>query len=136
VSDPVEGDYATLRRLGELGREIERRRGPDPYPRPTGPPPSMEELRRRRDEIERVAARHGVGPLWVFGSVARGDAQPNSDLDLLLDMGNRPSLLRQAAVQGDLEDLLGCPVHVITTGGLTQARAATREQIEREAVRL
>ncbi|MFZ0383142.1 MAG: hypothetical protein WCD11_34235 [Solirubrobacteraceae bacterium] len=45
MSVPAEDEYAELRRLGELGREIERRRGPDPYPRPTGPPPSLEELR-------------------------------------------------------------------------------------------
>jgi len=52
----------------------------------------------------------------VFGSVVRGDAGPESDLDLLVDMADRRSVFERAALQGDLEDLLGCRVHVITTG--------------------
>lgn len=132
----AEISYRELRRLGDLGRELERRRGPDPYPRPTGPAPSLEELRRRRIEIERVAARHGARTVRVFGSIVRGESRPDSDLDLLVDMGDRQSLLEQAALQGDLEELLCCPVHVVTTGGLRHAREQTRDRIEREAVAL
>ena len=131
-----EGNYVTLRRLGDLGRELERRRQPDPYPRAAGPAPSLEELRLRRDEITRVAMRHGARTVLVFGSVARGEAGPGSDLDVLVDMGESRSLLTQAALQGDLEELLGCPVHVVTTGALTHARTHARERIEREAVAL
>jgi predicted nucleotidyltransferase len=83
----------------------------------------------------RVAARHGAAVLRVFGSVARGDAGPGSDLDVLVDMDDRRGLLEQAALQNELEDLLGCPVHVTTTRGLRQARAETREWIEQEAAR-
>ncbi|MGN6872041.1 MAG: nucleotidyltransferase family protein [Solirubrobacteraceae bacterium] len=136
MSVPPEDRYPNLRRLGRLGEEIERQRGPDPYPRPTGPAPTLDELRARRDDIDRLAARHGAGTVSVFGSVARGDAGPDSDLDLLVEMEDGRSLFDQAALQGDLEDLLGCPVHVTTTGGLKHARAATREQIRQEAVRL
>jgi predicted nucleotidyltransferase len=135
VGTPDERRYAALHRLGDLGREVERRRGPDPYPRPSGPALRLDALRRRRD-IERIAARHGARTVRVFGSVARGDARPSSDLDVLVDMGDRQSLFAQAALQGDLEDLLGCPVHIVTTGGLTSAREDTRAQIEREAVSL
>jgi uncharacterized protein len=136
VSDPAEEEYAALHRLAERGREIERHRGPDPYPRPTGPAPDLAEVRRRRDEIGRVTSSHGALTVWVFGSVARGDTGPGSDLDVLVDMGEGASLLRQAALQCDLEDLLGCPVHVVTTGGLSRAHAGTRERIEQEAVPL
>ena len=80
-----EEKYAALRRMGELGREIERRRGPDPYPRPAGSAPSLEELHQRRDEIEGIATRTGAANVRVFGSVARGDAAPGSDVDFLVD---------------------------------------------------
>ena len=125
-----------MRRLGELGREVERRRQPDPYPRPTGPAPSLEKLRQHRDEINRAAAAHGALRVRIFGSVARGDSGPDSDLDVLVDMGEGPSLFDLAALQADLEDLLGCPVHVVTTGGLSQTREHTRDRIEHEAVLL
>lgn len=122
--------------MAELGGEIERRCGPDPYPRPTGPAPSLEELRRRRNEIKEIATRHGAANMRVFGSVARGDAGAGSDLDVLVEMGERRGLFDQAALQHGLEDLLRCPVHVMTTSGLTHAREHTREDIEREAVAL
>ena len=128
--------YMALRRLGALGRELERRRAPDPYPRPSGPAPSLKELRRRGDEIKRLAARRGARTVRVFGSVARGNAGPSSDVDVLVEMVEPRSLLELAGLQGDLEDLLGCPVHVVTTRGLSQARRHTRDQIEREAVLL
>jgi uncharacterized protein len=60
-------------------------------------------------EIERVAAGHGARTVRVFGSVARGDAGPGSDVDILVEMGDRQSLLEQAALIRDLEELLGCP---------------------------
>ncbi len=126
-----------MRELGQRGREFERQRTPDPYPRPIGPAPSVQELRRRRAEIKRVAARHGARGLWVFGSVARGEAGPGSDLDVLVEMSAEGGgLLELAGVRGDLEELLGCRVHVVSSGGLRYARKGTRLRIEREAVEL
>lgn len=122
--------------LGDLGRELERRRGPDPYPRPTGPAPSLEKLRRRRYDIEEIATRHSAANVRVFGSVGRGDAGRGSDVDFLVDGGERFGLFDLAALQRELEDLLGCPVHVTTASGLRHAREDTREEIEREAVAL
>lgn len=136
MSSSVERQYVALHRLGELGRDIERRRPPDPYPRPSGAAPSLDELRRRRAEIERVAGRHGARAVRVFGSVAREDARPDSDLDLLVEMGKRSSLFEQAALQRELEELLRCPVHILTASGLRHARDETRAQIEREAAPL
>jgi len=72
----------------------------------------------------------------VFGSVVRGEAGSDSDLDLLVEIEQRRGLLEQAGLQGDLEELLHCQVHVATTRGLRYARDSTREQIEREARRL
>jgi uncharacterized protein len=136
VSVPNENRYAALRRLGDLGRAVERQRGPDPYPRPTGPPPSLEELRQRGDQINRVVESHGARKLRVFGSVARGEAESGSDLDLLVDMGDGASLLKLAALQGALEDLLGCPVHLTATTGLKHATEDVRQRIEAEAILL
>lgn len=137
VSVPDESDaYRALRGLGELGEELERRRPPDPYPRPNGPTPNLEALRARYTEINRVAASHGAGNARVFGSVVRGDAGPRSDLDILIDMGDRRGLFAQAALQNELEDLLGCRVHITTTEGLAYVGGDTRGRIEREAVLL
>jgi predicted nucleotidyltransferase len=130
------GEYRALRRLGELDEQFERRRASDPYPRPAGPTPNLEALRVRREEINRVVASHGARNTRVFGSVARGDAGPDSDLDILIDMGDRRGLFAQAALQNELEDLLACRVHLTTTEGLTYAREDRRERIEREAVSL
>jgi hypothetical protein len=94
VAMPDEGEYEALRRLGELGRAIERRRGPDPYPRPTGPAPSLEALRRHRDDVMQIAARHGARTVSVFGSVARGDTGLHSDVDLLIDTGGSAEPVR------------------------------------------
>jgi uncharacterized protein len=136
VSSPADDRYAALRELADRGREIDRRRPPDPYPRPTGPAPTLEQLREQRDEISRVAARHGARALRIFGSVARGDEGPGSDLDVLAELGDRRGLFDVAALQRNLEDLLGCPVHVMTLTGLAHADPKTRERIEREAVSL
>ncbi len=54
-------------------------------------------VRTRRDEILRIAAEHGARNLRVFGSVARGDAGPESDLDILVDLEDGRSLFDMGA---------------------------------------
>ena len=76
------------------------------------PPPSIEELRRRREEILRVAARHGASNIRVFGSVVRGEQGLGSDLDLIVDMDEDRSLFDLGGLAFDLEELLGCAVDV------------------------
>jgi uncharacterized protein len=66
-----------------------------------------------------LAARHGVRNVRVFGSMARGDARPNSDLDLLVDVELGRTLLDVIALEQDLEQLLGRRVEVLTDGGLS-----------------
>jgi predicted nucleotidyltransferase len=81
-------------------------------------PPSLEELRRRREDIAAVARRRGVTTVYVFGSVARGDAEDDSDIDLLVEFEPGRSLLDQVHLIDELSQLLEVPVDVVARGGL------------------
>ena len=72
----------------------------------------------RREEILRIAAQHGAHNVRVFGSVARGEAGEESDIDLLVDMEPGRSGLEQAELILDLEALLERRVDVVTEAGL------------------
>ena len=78
------------------------------------------DLELRRDEILGIAARHGARNVRVFGSVARGEDRPASDLDLLVDMETDRSLLDLVALQQDLEALLQRNVDVVTDASVPQ----------------
>lgn len=92
---------------------------------------TVELLRARRDEIQRIAAKHGARNVRVFGSVARGDAHPESDVDLLIDAGPVTSSWFPAGLILDLEDLLGKRVEVVTERGLDPL---IRDRVLKEAV--
>jgi len=87
----------------------------------------------RRDEILRLAQKRGAHSLRVFGSVARGEANENSDLDLLVAWEPGRSLLDHAGLVEDLQDLLGVKVHVGTEKSL---HWYVRDRILREATPL
>jgi uncharacterized protein len=92
-----------------------------------------ESLRARREEILRLAARHGASEVRIFGSVARGEAREESDVDFLVEMEPGRSLLDHAALVIDLQDLLARRVDVATVRGL---RGDMRDRILTEAVPL
>ena len=73
-----------------------------------------EVLEEKREEIRRIAAMHGAMNVRVFGSVARGEARRDSDIDLLVDTGPETSSWFPAGLVLDLEDILGCKVEVVT----------------------
>lgn len=74
--------------------------------------PSLRLLQAKRQAIVRLAARHGASHVRVYGSVARGTAGPDSDIDLLVDLEPGRSLIDEIELQQDLEALLGHPVNV------------------------
>jgi uncharacterized protein len=95
---------------------------------------SLDTLRsERRDEILRLAARRGAHNVRVFGSVARGEDNPNSDLDLLVAWEPGRSLLDHSGLVQDLQELLGVKVHVGTEKSL---HWYVRDTILREATPL
>jgi hypothetical protein len=87
----------------------------------------------RREEILRLAQRRGAHNVRVFGSVARGEAGENSDLDLLVEWEAGRSLLDHAGLVQDLQELLGVTVHVGTEKSL---HWYVRDRILREATPL
>ena len=90
-------------------------------------------VKSRRDEILSVARRHGVTRVRVFGSMARDDAGPTSDLDLLVDVGPRTSPWFPGGLVAELEALLDRRVQVVTERGLDQF---LRDRVLQEAVPL
>jgi predicted nucleotidyltransferase len=75
-------------------------------------------LNKKRDEILRIAERHGARNVRVFGSAVRGEATEESDLDLLVEVGEQTSPWFPAGLVDELEELLGRPVDVVTEDGL------------------
>jgi predicted nucleotidyltransferase len=71
-------------------------------------------IRDKKDQINRIAANHGAYNVRVFGSVARGEALPQSDVDFLVEAGATTSPWFPAGLVLDLEELLGRHVEVVT----------------------
>ena len=90
-------------------------------------------LTEKREEILRIAARHGACNVRIFGSVARGEARPESDVDFLVDVGPDHSAFFPGGLVADLEDLLGRRVDVVELAGL---HWYLRDNILQEAVPL
>lgn len=87
----------------------------------------------RRGQILETAQRHGVTGVRVFGSMARGDAGPESDVDLLVEVGPNPTPWFPGGLVSELEELLGRRVQVITERGLDEL---LRERVLAESVPL
>ena len=90
-------------------------------------------LLEKRGEILRLARQHGARNVRIFGSVARGEAGPDSDVDFLVEMEPGRSLLDMGGLLMDLREVLGRDVDVVTEPGL---KPRLRERVLKEAVSL
>ena len=79
----------------------------------------------KRAQLLCLAQRHGVKHVSVFGSLARGETSPGSDVDLLMDVEEGRSLFDLIAFKVDAEELLGREVDVVTRAGLSPYLART-----------
>jgi predicted nucleotidyltransferase len=90
-------------------------------------------VQNKRDDILRIATQYGASNVRVFGSVARGEAGPESDIDVLVHLEPGRSLLDIVAIKQELEELLGHKVDVLTEASISPY---LRERILTDAIRL
>jgi predicted nucleotidyltransferase len=93
----------------------------------------FELVQHRREEIRRIAAKHGAYNVRVFGSVVRGEAKSESDVDFLIEKGPATSSWFPAGLILELEELLGRRVEIVTEKALLPY---LRDRVLREAVAL
>ncbi|MGQ0847877.1 MAG: nucleotidyltransferase family protein, partial [Actinomycetota bacterium] len=94
---------------------------------------ALNRVLRHRAAIRLVVSNRGGSNPRLFGSVARGEAREDSDIDLLIDLGQGCTLFDLAAMRAELEDLLGVPIDVMTTSGL---EGNVREEVLSETLAL
>jgi predicted nucleotidyltransferase len=90
-------------------------------------------LKAKRDEMLQVCAKYGARNVRVFGSVARGEADEQSDIDLLVEFEPNRSLLDHAGLWVELQELLGVKVDVVSERGL---KPRIRQRVLQEAIPL
>ncbi|YAF97727.1 MAG: nucleotidyltransferase family protein [Nodularia sp. CChRGM 3473] len=90
-------------------------------------------LAAKREEILQIATKYGAYNIRIFGSVARGEADVNSDVDFLVEMETGRSLFDLGGLLMELREILGCEVDIVTEKGL---RSRIRERVLSEAVPL
>jgi uncharacterized protein len=90
-------------------------------------------LKEKRLEILKIAKTYGASNIRIFGSVARGEANSNSDIDFLMDIESGKNLLNRISLIQDLEDLLGCKVDIAKPENLHES---IKEKVLQEAISL
>lgn len=75
---------------------------------------TLDDLRKEREQIKKVAQKHGASNIRVFGSISRGEESPESDIDFLVDFEADRSLFDLVRLKLELEELLGHEVDLVT----------------------
>lgn len=91
----------------------------------------LDDIRKRRDEVRKIATRHNATGIFVFGSCARREDDEVSDIDFLVDFNGKATLFDQISIRFELEDMFGCKVDVVSRRGLAPEIS---EAIQMEAV--
>ena len=94
-------------------------------------PTGGDTIREQREAIIRIAGLHGATEVRLIGSIARGEARPDSDVDLLVTWSEGTSLLDHAALMLELEKLLGRKVDIASDGWV---KPAIQESVYRDAI--
>jgi hypothetical protein len=98
---------------------------------------NFDQIRRFTPEILKIAKRHGISKIYVFGSVARGNNTRRSDVDFLVEMDEGASLFGIAGFGYEVEKLLGIQVDVVPISVLPQVKDRQFvEKIQKEAIAL
>lgn len=92
-----------------------------------------ETLQTKREDILKTATKYGAFNVRIFGSVARREADAESDVDFLVDMEPGRSLFDMGGLLMELQEILGCDVDIVTENGLRQR---IRERVLSEAIPL
>ena len=135
----VEHDLPNLKpkinaELDRITRRTERSKNINSKSRKTKTAATFEGLlRAKREEILRIAIKHGAFNVRVFGSVARGEADTQSDIDLLVDVEPGRTLFDLSELLLDLQELLGREVDIVTEKGL---HSRIRQRVLKEAIPL
>ena len=93
----------------------------------------LDVIRAKRDEIYAIARKHKAEKLWVFGSCARKEERPDSDIDLLVKFRPQTTIFDYVRMQDDVSKLLGCGVDVVDCEALEHERYFARE-VQRDMV--
>ncbi|WP_141731404.1 nucleotidyltransferase family protein [Oligoflexus tunisiensis] len=91
----------------------------------------LDKIKAHRQEILDIAKKYGASNIRTFGSVARGEAGPDSDYDFLIDLEPGRSAFEIGGLLMDLQDLLGAKVDVVTDRGLNKH---IRDKVLKEAI--
>ncbi len=78
----------------------------------------LEEIKKKKQQLYQIAAKHGISRIYVFGSVARGESKDVSDIDFLIEMDENVSALGVGAFQYEVQQMLGIKIDVIPTFAL------------------
>jgi len=97
----------------------------------------IEEIKKVKQQLYEIAAKHGIRKVYVFGSVARGESSEISDVDFLIEMESDASALGVGAFQYEVQQLLGTRIDVIPTFTLPKVEdKAFVQSVQSEAVAL